>query len=504
MDSGGTIKFGLRFFLLWFVRLRWLAICSVVAALGLAMAWFEPGFRYDWLWSIVAAMVVHNLAVSRWLASTSRCDETFDCGHAEVCGHRDDDCVVKNRRIALVQINLDLLSLFLLLHFSGGLENPFLPFFVFHVVISGILLERGLALVEAGVASALVLALGLLEWTGALAHYHPTVLGATEPVHNWLYVVGIPAAYAVTFLITSYMTVFIMQEVRRRTTQIVDLSSELETKNRRLEQIDRMRRRLLAIASHDLKSPMAAISSYLMLLTAGYLGPLTDKQKEVLQKSLDRLQGLKEFVTDILDVTAIEKGQLHQDMERTDLKEILLGCVEDHRDRAREAGVDLVLEVPDTLPMVDAAPTRMAQVFNNLLSNAIKYSPDGGQVTVAAGPVPKAEVDRALRARARLDPAAYARSAEQDDTQGTSQERCLVFSVSDRGIGMSEEDLDHLFEEFFRSENARGRGIEGTGLGLYLCRLIVTAHHGRIWATSQPGQGSTFHVAVPIPQEEVG
>jgi signal transduction histidine kinase len=123
-----------------------------------------------------------------------------------------------------------------------------------------------------------------------------------------------------------------------------------------------------------------------------------------------------------------------------------------------------VIDFPDGFPVVDGDPDRIAQVLRNLLDNAVKYSPDGGLVML----------------------------------RGEMTENEVVVSVADQGVGISPEHLNRLFEKFFRVDSGLKRHVVGSGLGLPICRTIVEAHGGRIWAESKVGQGSTFYFTLPL------
>lgn len=450
------------YFLNLFVQLRWIA--AACAGLVVFLAQFAlrlDSFAYPWLYSIVASILVYNslfFVVLRLPPAKAQ------------GGESQDDLLYRRGRLgALIQILFDLVALFGLLHFSGGLTNPFVLFFLFHVVVAGILLEPPRAIAVACFTCALIFCLGLFERMGWLSHYRSVeILGSTDPLQSWLFALGLPGVMTITFLALTFLTISIMNERARRRNQMVELSRALDLKNRELLRIDQMRKQLLAVASHDLKSPLGAVSSYLAGMRDGYLGPLTDEQKHVVQRSLDRLSRLRGFIDDVLAWSSIEQGMLRQEIRPVDIEKLLQRVIEDHRDTALARDIDIRLVVPHPLPKVDCSPERMNQVFENLVSNAVKYSQDGGKVRVEAG-------------------------REGDD---------LLVSVLDKGIGIRGEDLERLFEDFFRAPSVRTK-VAGTGLGLALVRRIVRAHQGEIWATSELGQGSTFFVRIPITSTQV-
>jgi signal transduction histidine kinase len=446
---------GFCVFLRLFVRLRWLAVLATLGVIAFFQFVVGSKFNYPVLYALAGLILAYNIVFYALTKRHCPTDETED------------------RRVsrinALVQINVDLVALFWLLHFSSGLENPCVLFFLFHVVIAGILLKPRYALLEAGVASVLVLGLGLLERFGVLAHYHSTeILGPVELTDSWLFVLGLSAMLIVTMFFLSAFAILIMRERHKQRELTVTLLGDLAEKNEQLLRVDAGRRGLLAVASHDLKSPIAAVAGYLMTLKAGYIGEVSDKQITVLDKCLHRLEGLKDFVSDVLSWTAIESGEMRMAMRPARAERLLEEVVDEYRDRAVEEQITLALSVDPGLPEVQLTPERMLQVFRNLLSNAVKYTLEGGEVDVRA------------------------------QVSGSGG---VLISFRDTGIGMTPEDQKHLFEGFFRASSVKGR-FEGTGLGLSLVHGIVGAHDGRIWVESEVNVGSTFYVELPPAQDE--
>ena len=444
-------------FLRLFVRVRTFAALGALAVIAASDLLSDVGFPYRTLYAIAAGVLVYNAGFALFLARKRPAPPRL----AVV----EEPDLRLNRVVALAQINLDFAALACLLHFSGGLENPFVLFFVFHVVIAGILLEAPYAAAEAVLAALVILGLGASEKLGLLAHYHAAaVLGPLELASSWPFVLGLSAIMAATIAALSGFTIALMGKRTRQRDQMISLANELQAKNDKLQQLDESRRRLLAVATHDLKSPVGAVTSYLVALRDGYLGPIAPAQVEVIEKSLKRLERLREFINDVLSLQAIRHGEVQKALRPTDVGALLREIAQNYEDAARDREVALSLELDGDLPLVEAAP-ELAQVFDNLLSNAVKYSRDGGRVAVRA------------------------------HTAGSH----LLVEIADTGIGISEDDLGHLFEDYFRAPAVKATH-EGTGLGLAVSQRIVRAHQGEIQATSQVGVGTTFHVGLPIVQ----
>ncbi len=217
--------------------------------------------------------------------------------------------------------------------------------------------------------------------------------------------------------------------------------------------------RSVSVIAHDLKSPLAAIQSYFAVMLGGYAGELTDKQRQMIERSSIRIDGLLQLISDLLDISRIEMGQIAQEMEEVHLGDVLQGPLDDMRAQAEEQRVSLEVNIAPDLPPISGAPIRLKQVFTNLLGNAIKFMPDGGTITVSV--------------------------AENGGK--------IVCVVQDTGIGIPPDDISHIFDDFFRASNVEE--IAGTGLGLSIVKRIVEAHGGEIEVTSpctDIGRGTAF------------
>ncbi|MBN2716885.1 MAG: HAMP domain-containing histidine kinase [Deltaproteobacteria bacterium] len=441
-----------------FVKARWLAVAMSSLGVMVAQFWFELCFVYTALYSIIGAIALYN--VGFWFILRNYDFHENQCCESMV----GSEGWRRGRFIAWLQILFDLIALFWMLHFSGGLENPFVIFFMLHMVMATLLLEPAGTMLVAIVITAFVFALGITEKTGILAHYHPDkVYGDYEPLNSWVFVLVMPSIILLMNICLTGLTYFMMRAINERRNTIIILSRELEEKNRRLVMLDNRRKQTMAVVSHDLKSPIDAVNSYLIMMQEGYLGDFSDKQMEIIKKCYSRLKRLREFVSDVLDWQTIERGDVQEVMAPTQLVDVLRESYAEYEDTAKAKGISFKLSIADKMPLVNADPRRMFQVFDNLISNAVKYTLAGGSVEVASA----------------------------------VEEGQLLFRVSDSGIGMTDDEMSHLFEDFYRSPNVKKK-FEGTGLGLTVVDRIVRAHHGRVWAESEAGKGTTFFVSIPI------
>ncbi len=229
----------------------------------------------------------------------------------------------------------------------------------------------------------------------------------------------------------------------------------------RESEAERLRNAFLATVSHDLRAPLAAITGYAdSLLRDDSWDPGTQREfLEIIAASADTLTRL---VDNLLDAATLEAGALRLEPEPVRVERIAERVVA-HR-RPLTPTHDLRVDLAPGLPLANADPLRVEQVITNLVDNAVKYSPDGGLVTVRV---------------ARGDGGA------------------LVIAVSDRGIGLTAEQADRVFDRFYRAADALNGAPRGIGLGLFLCKRLVEAQGGRIWVESAPGSGSRFSFTLP-------
>jgi PAS domain S-box-containing protein len=231
--------------------------------------------------------------------------------------------------------------------------------------------------------------------------------------------------------------------------------------------LDRMKDDFVAVISHELRTPLTSIRGALGLLAGGAVGTLAPKAQRMADVALNSCQRLVRLVNDILDVEKMAAGKLELDLAPLPAAQIVAGAIEEMRAMADQANVTLAALPMDAIVVADQ--DRIAQALTNLISNAIKFSPAGGTVIVAAGPTPE-----------------------------TSDAGALVqFTVTDQGSGIPPGQLEAVFDRFTQSDVSDTRTKGGTGLGLPICRGIVEQHGGRIWATSEPGQGATFTFTLP-------
>ena len=243
----------------------------------------------------------------------------------------------------------------------------------------------------------------------------------------------------------------------------VRLFNEIQDKSRELELANRHKSEFLANVSHELRTPLNAIIGFSEVLGERMFGELNAKQAEYIDDIHGSGKHLLALINDILNLSKIEAGRMELDLSTFDLRELLQKTVGLMRERANQHGISLMLNLQPEVDEWVADERKLKQIMLNLLSNAVKFTPNGGKVVVTA-----------IR------------------TDGAVQ-----ISVADSGVGIAEDHLGLIFEEFRQVGNDHVRKSEGTGLGLALTKRFVELQGGTLIVQSELGKGSTFTFALP-------
>ncbi len=231
-----------------------------------------------------------------------------------------------------------------------------------------------------------------------------------------------------------------------------------------LKMMDQLKSNFVHMVSHEIRSPLNSVLMQMKVITDRLAGGLTEKQDYIIGRVTEKIKGLVNLSTDLLDLSKIESGgAICQEKEMIVISELLAEEVNFYVPKAREKSIDLTLAALPPLPKMLVNRLGVEEVVSNLISNAINYSPEGGKIDVDA------------------------------DVDGDF----LRIRVKDNGFGIPEADLDNIFERFYRVKNNKTRYIVGTGLGLAIVKSIVLALDGSIQVESVEGQGSTFTVRLP-------
>jgi len=224
-----------------------------------------------------------------------------------------------------------------------------------------------------------------------------------------------------------------------------------------------IRFQFLSVLSHELKAPINAIEGYLKMMQDKQAGESIDAYHEMIDRSLERIAGMRSLIMDLLDLTKIESGKPVQNLKPIDIASVAKLSIDTMRPYAIQKDVDIYLNCKEKVAF-NADANEIEIIFNNLISNAVKYNKTGGRVDIFIA----SENDR------------------------------ITIQVTDTGIGITEEDQSKLFQDFVRIKNHKTRNITGSGLGLSILKKIVDMYQGEISVHSIPEKGSTFTVTLPV------
>ena len=230
-----------------------------------------------------------------------------------------------------------------------------------------------------------------------------------------------------------------------------------------LKEMDRLKSQFVAMASHELRSPLAAIQQILSVVVRDMKDTLDERRSTLLDRAQERSKGLMAMINDLLDLAKIESGGVLERKEPVELEPLARLSVEFYQETAHKKGVKIDIEPFAQSPCVMGDCCALEEVFGNLISNAVSYTPSGGSITIKGG---------------------------------VSGDEAWV-SFEDTGIGIPPEAVSKIFDRFYRVKDEKTRNVVGTGLGLPIVKGIVEAHDGKVELTSTPGKGSTFRVILP-------
>jgi len=229
----------------------------------------------------------------------------------------------------------------------------------------------------------------------------------------------------------------------------------------RMRRLETVRRDFISNISHELRTPLAGLKALVDTLRDGALND-PPAARHFLDRMDAEVDALTQIVQELLQLSRVESGQAPLRLAPTRVSDVLTRPIDRLRPQAERAELGISVDVPPSIPRVLADEERVQQVVTNLVHNAIKFTPKGGTITISA----------------------QARDGE------------VLFSVKDTGVGIAADDLERIFERFFKADRARSGG--GTGLGLAIAKHVVQGHGGRIWAESVEGHGSTFFFTLPL------
>jgi len=431
--------------IMWFCRLRWLVIALLSA---FAAAGFFPGLlerfglhrQVGWALAAAGVLAAANLGLTAHSKLLERSKSSYGI-----------------RLNLWLQIILDLLILTAVVHFVGSLETFIAFMYLFHIVLACIFFSGAQSFAVTVVACVLYIGCVWAEATGVISYGGLSMVpgppcGLEQPAAALLRAASATAIWLVVWYLASHLSAM----VRRR-------DYELAETNRRLVETQKEKTRHLLHTAHELKTPFASICANAQLLEKGYCGVVSDEAKKILSRISQRCRRMTAEIPEMLQLASLSAldGEAPRRTE-VDLAEVLRECMSRLQPIAGERDVTLEEDLRPTVTTTVADHMRM--LFGNILSNAVLYSHKGGRVRVTCRPAP----------------AGGARAA-----------------IEDEGIGIAPEKLPHIFDDYYRTEEAVRHNEHSTGLGLSIVRHVARTHGIRIRVESAPGVGTSFVLEFP-------
>ncbi len=427
----------------WMINHRWLAIVGVAAITWLSVNLVDISINQNGIYLLTIGLIIENL-VALWLLEfvKKRYRSNLD---------------TPIRLIIHFQITSDLLILTGMLHFTGGIENPFFIIYIFHMVISSILLSRIGAFIQTTIALLLFGSLVFFHYYGIIPHNCLSIEGLPNPElhHDLYYLTRTFGVFAFASYILVYLTTSIGHRLRTQEDKLTEAIEQLKIN-------DDIKNKYVLRITHDIKSHLAAIQASLSVLSEGVFGKLEGRQKEFLIRAYNRTQTLTNFARNLLQITRL---RLENEIEKEvfSLGDMIVKAVNDRHEELKEKEISVLLELDESIDTFFGNKTSMEGVFQNLIGNALKYSEEGGLIEIKTH-------DNRLK---------------------------IKIEISDNGIGIPRSEITKIFSEFYRASNVKGTGIQGSGVGLSLVQEIVKVHGGKIWAKNRTKKGTKFIIELP-------
>ena len=428
----------------WFTRLRW--GIGAITLLIFLFSWYVVGIRFRTtggryttaqMVDVVLLIFLYN-AVFVFLIHIFR--DRRKISHHMMVG------------LGLAQIMCDMIAICALVHFSGGIENLFIILILLPLVIATELLPKILAYASAAVAVLLIHTLAWCEQQKIWAHVCVIWPGkhASTIYLDPIYVLEVTGVLTVMIFTTVFVASSISSRLRIR-------EQELEDTYHQLSRVDEAKSFFMRKAGHDLRAPLSAIASILTVIDLTE-DMLSEANQGLVERAQNRTNAMIAMVDDLRKYSQLRVPGGVLTFSSTELDKIVKNTVELFRPKAQSANVELSYQLQPATIYGDEG--LLKEVITNLIANALQYTPSGGKI----------------------------------DVQITRSGSWVVLTITDTGIGIAEEDRSKLFEEFFRTQEAKKMFPEGTGLGLAICKQIIQMHQGKIEVSGRAEGGTIFTI----------
>jgi signal transduction histidine kinase len=425
----------------WFVRIRWIALFILVISTYIVRYVFGISIQEIPIFILSVILlslnILHNLILRRITRKGS------------------SGVIQKIKKEIHFQIVTDLVILTLIIHYSGGIENPLILFYFFHMIIASSIFSTLTSYFYVIFTLTLASLLALLECYSVIPHYPLEGFINHDLYKDGLYVFGTGLVFTCTsVLVVSLSHMIIYRSIKSEET-FVKTNIELENK-------DKLKNEYVLRVTHDIKGHVAAILSCIDVIRSGIAGPLNDVQKEFSDRAYERTEMLSMFIKNLLNLT---RKRLKHDSEFEEflLRDIINKVVVTVQTLAKDKSIDFNFSFDNSVQKITGNPFTIEELYSNLLLNAVKYTPPKGRISLIV-------------------------RSHQDQ---------VISEISDSGIGIPRDELSKVFDEFYRASNVPKDIKTGSGLGLSIAKQIVESHKGKISISSEPGVWTKFTIILP-------
>ncbi len=380
-------------------------------------------------------------------------------------------CIYFQKRVksydcfANLQISVDWIALVFLVHYTGGIESPVIFYFIFHVIIAAILLSKKDCYLQTGFAVLLIISLSILEYFHIIPHINIKELFPNPVYDNGLYLLSIIFFSITSLYISAYLATSVNNRLRKRENEIVALKDSIADAYNKLEALDREKSEFTYKVTHELRSPLSAIQSLLKSVEEGYAGEISQKARDLIVRSEKRTSFLITLVNGLLDLIAGKIGKPKEgDTKLIDINVAVQNTLHLMQEQTRAKNLKIIIKATPRPSYLRIVPDDLDIILTNLIDNSVKYTKQGGTINI--------------------------------NNLATNNE--IQLEITDTGIGIINEDLNRIFNEFYRSKNAKAVELRGTGLGLSIVKNLIKQYGGSIDVRSEIGKGTTIIVSFPI------
>jgi len=423
----------------WLIRLRWLAVIGILIATTFADRILKISIQQIPLYFIAIVLLLLNLVSLLALKYTTK--------------NRMRIKILKGESIVKFQILTDLIILTCLLHYSGGVENPFIIYYIFHMIIASILLSPKTSYIITTIALTLIGALTLFEFYEILPHYSLQGFNDQNFYQNKVFLLGTGFIYITTSYLVVYMTVSVSTKLKQHEIAYTKATIELEKK-------DKIKNEYVLRITHDIKDHLAAIQNSLDVVLVSKSE--TDRQ-EFIERAHKRTRRLTSFVSELLNLTRIRLIN-KLDAKEFSIEDSINKVIQEIMPVALHKRIKINVNNKSFIHKIYGNQLSIEEALSNLISNAIKYSPDESEIEI--------------------------NTIEVKDS--------VLVEIIDNGIGIPLHEQKLIFNEFYRASNVANIEKDSSGFGLSLVKQIIEKHNGGIAVESKISKGTKFKVTLPI------